>query len=254
MKVINTITPNLNNNKNTFGKTNGRYGSQQSFTGVSQAYDKFCNKFGERVCRPVFNNKFVNKIGYWMRNSENAVKHFLAVGSIITSGMYMHQTYTNKKMDKDRRMTLTANQFLTLCLSTLGAYTMDDKIKNWWKTKHEQFLRLTPEGNAVYDGMIAKNKEIELKNQSLSKDFKIPKYNIDKYISDYGKRHVVDDFTLKNLAVRSKGFNALRSILVFGFVYRFFVPLVVVKPTNLLCDKYLEHKHKKEAERLAAQK
>lgn len=253
MKIMNITTPYVNekstSQNNKFKKVAGH---QQSFTGVSQAYDKFCNKFGENICRPVFNNRVINKIGYWMRNSENAVKHFLAVGSIITSGMYMHQTYTNKKMDKDRRETLVVNQFLTLCLSTLGAYTMDDKIKARWKALHEKFLRLTPEGNAVYDGMIAKNKEIENTNRTLSDNFKIPKYNIDKYISDYGKRHVMDESTLRNLAISSKGFNALRSILVFGFVYRFFVPLVVVKPTNWLCDKYLEHKHKKEAERAAA--
>ena len=52
--------------------------------------------------------------------------------------------------------------------------------------------------------------------------------------------------TLKNLKIRSKGFSALRSILVFGFVYRFFVPLTVVKPTNIICEKYLEHKKAKQ--------
>ena len=247
------INSNKNNNYNTGYNCKNKSGKQQTFTGikVSKLYDEACNRFGVKVCKPIFNNKVINKIGYWMRNSENAVKHFLAVGSVITSGMYMRQTYTNKKMDKDRRVTLTANQFFTLCLSTLGAYTMDDSIKDWWKGLHERYMRLTANGNLLYDGMNSKNAEIAAKNQTLAKEFQIPKYNIDRYISDYGKKHIPNAKELEKIAIKSRGFNALRSILVFGFVYRFFVPLVVVKPTNLLCDKYLEHKHRKEAERAA---
>ena len=37
----------------------------------------------------------------------------------------------------------------------------------------------------------------------------------------------------------------LRTMLVFGFVYRYFVPVVVTKPANWLCEKYLSHKKAK---------
>lgn len=327
MKIVNITNPNI---ENQYSRLNNKSNSanQQSFTGVSQAYDKFCNKFGEKVCRPVFNNKVINKIGYWMRNSENAVKHFLAVGSIITSGMYMHQTYTNKKMDKDRRATLTVNQGFTLLLSTLGAYTLDGSLKSWWKKQHERYLRLNAAGNSAWDGMNEMNSDMnkqtiekvakgETKLEMTIKDDKalnklVKKFiksdvvldknskmgifaekladagikvanpedknaliqkcksiiatgsaemkekianavktenivrknfiEINDYLDKYGEQHVVDKSMLKRLKIRSKGFAALRSILVFGFVYRFFVPLAVVKPTNLLCDKYLEYK------------
>ena len=42
-----------------------------------------------------------------------------------------------------------------------------------------------------------------------------------------------------------KGMDLLRTMLVFGFVYRYFVPVVVTKPANLLCEKYLSHKKAK---------
>lgn len=47
------------------------------------------------------------------------------------------------------------------------------------------------------------------------------------------------------LSGKIKGMNALRSMIVFGFVYRFFVPVVVTKPANWICEKYLSHKQAK---------
>ena len=337
MHITPNITPKYDNSYNQKLNCNCPPKPQQSFTGLSSSYDKFCNGVGKYVCRPIFNNSAIDKIGYWLRNSENAVKHFLAVGSVITSGMYMHQTYTNQKMDKDRRQTLTANQFFTLVLSTAGAYTLDGYVKDWWKGLHEKYIRLNAAGNALWDGMNQKNEEISNKNSKINADitakvnsgelvpdlkisddkelFKLankfiksdknnmftdklkdigievdgsgdkkalikklqqtisngnseviaklkkavqsedyvrkliePKISIDDYIDKYGSEHAFDKDVLKKLQVRSKGFSALRSILVFGFVYRFFVPLAVVKPTNWICDKYLENKKAKQAE------
>lgn len=341
MNFTTNITPKFENNynRNKYSINNNYANKQQpSFTGinVSKSYDTFCEGVGKYVCRPIFNNQFIDKVGYSIRNAENAVKHFLAVGSVITSGMYMHQTYTNKKMDKERRQTLTANQFFTLVLSTAGAYTLDSSLKKWWGKQHEKYMRLSAAGNAVWDGMDKMNEEIADKNKKINIDItgkvesgelkpdlnvsdnkelnklakqfinsdkngffterlknigievadpkdtkglikklsqtistattetkeKIvkavqaedyvrkliePKIDINNYLDKFGSEHVVDKDTLKKLKIRSKGFGALRSILVFGFVYRFFVPLVVVKPTNWLCDKYLEHKKAKQA-------
>ncbi len=252
MMITAKVTPKLNTQYNNRNINSAPQNNQPAFTGfnISKSYDKFCEGVGEKFCRPVLNNRLINWLGDTIKNSENAVKHFLAVGSVITSGMYMKQTLTNDKMDKDRRQTLATNQFFTLVLSTAGAYTMDNKLKSWWKKQHEKFLRLSPEGTAVWDGMNAKNEKIKAKNKNVIKELQEPLYNIDKYIADYGEKHVVDEKALKKLAIKSKGFAALRSILVFGFVYRFFVPLVVVKPTNWICDKYLENKKAKQAQAL----
>ncbi len=237
----------LNNNYNNLNNSRQNRQKAQSFTGISSMYDRFCNQVGVHVCRPIFNNQVIGKLGYLLRNSENAIKHFLAVGSAITSGMYVKQTLSNKDMDKDRKKTLAANQTFTFVISTIMAYTLDSKIKNWWKKKHEQYLKLSPEGSAVWDGMTKKNAEIAEKNKSLPKELQRQKWSIDDYIDKFGKNHVMDEEALTKLKMRSKGFGALRSILVFGFIYRFFVPLAVVKPTNWICNWYLENKKKNAA-------
>ena len=338
MNVSYNITPKFNNQYNL--NQNKMYNTSQSFTGynVSKSYDNFCKGVGNHFCRPIFDNVIFNRLGYIIRNADNAVKHFLAVGSLITSGMYMQQTYTNKKMDKDRRMTLTVNQGFTWVLATIGAYTLDGSIRKWWDKQHKAFIRLSKAGESVWDGMEEMNENISKKNLKINSDYiekfakeeihtdlnikddkmlyklvkkfikndfkfdkntklgifaqkladigiktdnpenlkelikqckklisegntevknKIiqavktedfirkliePKISINDYIEKFGEQHIPDKKTFDKLKIRSKGFSALRSILVFGFVYRFFVPLTVVKPTNWLCEKYLEHK------------
>ena len=334
MKVSFNTSPILNNQTTNSAKNCRPQATQTSFTGLSQIYDTFCHGVGKHFCRHIFDNKFIDRIAHTIRNSENAVKHFLAVGSVITSGMYMRQTLTNKKMDKDRRQTLAMNQLFTLILSTAGAYTLDSKLKNWWNKKHEQFMKLSENGKAAWIGMQERNEKIKNENAQINKDItakvlsgeiksdlqvnsreelnKIakkfiktdsngyfaekladigiqvpdtkdwktlakrvedviaegsqsrnteilkriqaedyvrkliePTLNIDQYLERYGKNNVFTD--LEKLKIQSKGFGALRPILVFGFIYRFLVPLAVVKPTNYLCEKYLANKKAKEA-------
>ena len=332
MKITNNYSPIIINRSYNSVSSDCPRVITPEFKGVSQVYDKFCQGVGKHFCRHVFDNKLIDKIAYSIRNSENAVKHFLAVGSVITSGMYMRQTLTNDKMDKDRRVTLATNQLFTLLLSTLGAYTLDSKLKNWWSKKHEQFIKLSDSGKAAWAGMESRNEKIKTANKKINKDItekvktgeikpdlninetsELKKYvskfiksdkdgtftqkladlgiltsntkdkkslikqldqvisegnlyknnqikemvqaedyirklveptlNIDQYLERYGKNHVFND--LEKLQMRSKGFGALRSILVFGFIYRFFVPLAVVKPTNYLCEKIIEKRHQK---------
>ena len=51
----------------------------------------------------------------------------------------------------------------------------------------------------------------------------------------------------KILHSKIKGMGPLRSMIVFGFVYRFFVPVAVTKPANKLCDMYLAKKKEMQA-------
>jgi hypothetical protein len=48
------------------------------------------------------------------------------------------------------------------------------------------------------------------------------------------------------LLKKVKGMSPLRTMIVFGFVYRYFVPVAVTKPANKLCDIYLQKKHERE--------
>lgn len=72
----------------------------------------------------------------------------------------------------------------------------------------------------------------------------VSRLKLDKYIKKLSQSELIPKVSDK-LSGKIKGMNALRSMIVFGFVYRFFVPVVVTKPANWICEKYLSHKQAK---------
>ena len=68
-------------------------------------------------------------------------------------------------------------------------------------------------------------------------------------LEDYVKMHpgykALSEADAKSLISKIKGMGVLRTMIVFGFVYRYFVPVVVTKPSNWLCEKYLANKKAK---------
>lgn len=72
----------------------------------------------------------------------------------------------------------------------------------------------------------------------------VEKLKLDKYTDKLVKNGKIAELS-SELKGKIKGMGLLRTMLVFGFVYRYFVPVVVTKPANLLCEKYLSHKKAK---------
>lgn len=72
----------------------------------------------------------------------------------------------------------------------------------------------------------------------------VDKLALNKYIDKLVKANSMPKLS-SELSDKVKGMGLLRTMLVFGFVYRFFVPVVVTKPANWLCEKYLSHKQSK---------
>lgn len=54
--------------------------------------------------------------------------HLIVLGSTILSAFYVLKTVTNKKLDEARRKTLAINQGAVYALSTIMAYTFDQKL------------------------------------------------------------------------------------------------------------------------------
>ena len=241
------VTFNLYNSY-TNSKTNQCRPRPQSFTGK---YDNFCHWVGENVSRRVFDNALIDGIADKVKGKDNAIKFFLIGGSALTSGVYMQQTLTNKKMDKDRKKTLAVNQFLTFLLSTAGALLLDKHLKTWWDKKKDQFFDLkVPNAEDIRNHMKLLNDKIKLKNENLADADKEPLYKLGDYLDKFGKKHFLTEDDYKKFMTKYKGFGELRSIIVFALVYRFLVPLIVTKPANILCDKYLAYKKSKDAEKL----
>lgn len=72
----------------------------------------------------------------------------------------------------------------------------------------------------------------------------VEKLKLDKYTDKLVKNGKITELS-SELKGKIKGMGLLRTMLVFGFVYRYFVPVVVTKPANWLCEKYLSHKQAK---------
>lgn len=201
-------------------------------------YNAFTDFIAEHFTKPVFDNKYVDKFADKVKSSENLFKHFMAVGSLITSGMYMQKTLANKDLDKDRKRTLAVNQGLTFVVSTAGAYFLDSKLNNWWdkvtvkyagaKFKDENFAKVFIEQNN--------------KNKKAGAALLKGKDYIDKNI----KKYFVDEKDIKNFKSQIKGMGVLKSMLVFALVYRYIVPVAVTPIANKIGDKLVAKKTAKE--------
>lgn len=204
------------------------------FEPFTKRYDKFTDSIAKNVTSKFVESKPIMFLAERFKNSKNLFQHTLTVGSLITSGLYMQRTYTNKKLDKDRRNTLVVNQGLTWGVSTAGAYMLDKYLKNWWDNVTARFA-----GHLLDDATFAQsykqNKET-LKAQ-------------EKGLNDFIKQQQIFKDMLKEdrdiLMKKVKGMGPLRTMIVFGFVYRFFVPVAVTKPANKLCEMYLANKNAK---------
>jgi len=217
-------------------------GTQKSslFKPLEDGYDKFTSGIAKHFTSKLVESKPLLYLAERFKDSKNLFQHTLTIGSVITSGLYMQRTYTNKDLDKDRRNTLVVNQGLTLIASTAGAYLLDKYLKGWWENVTARFA-----GHLVGDKDFAKN--FENKQKSLKTELKVK--DLIKENESYIRIKKGNIKDAERIMRQLNGMGLLRAMIVFGFVYRYFVPVVVTKPANKLCEMYLKHKKAKEAQK-----
>lgn len=222
--------------------------SSSFFAPLNKAYDGFTDKIAEHVTSRFVNLKPLNWLADKFKNTNNLFQHCLTVGSVVTSGLYMQRTLVNKDLDKDRRNTLAVNQGLTLVASTAGAYALDKYIKGWWDNVTAKFAgHLLNDGDFYTkfkqdkDAIVAENKRLKDTKAELKS---LPK--VDKLVKNHSYYKSLTEKNADILMKKIKGMSPLRTMIVFGFVYRYFVPVAVTKPANKLCDMYLKNKKAKE--------
>jgi len=185
-------------------------GDKPSSSIIKKNWDKLMEKIGkflgELYGKPLIESERLHKASSWMsRLPGNVTQHMTAFGSLITSGVYMQQTVTNKDLDPDRRRTLAINQGLCFAVPTLMAYIVDKRINKWVKKNEYRYSDLT--------------------QHKLSMD----KLNgVDKEIVDN---------EMKTLSKKLKGFRTLASITVFALIYRYFTPVIMTPIANVFGDK-----------------
>lgn len=96
-------------------------------------------KIAEKVIAPLMNTKAVDKLTDKIGKSEKMTDHMSAAGSFVTTAAYAGTTLNNKNMEKKPARTLALNQFLVTALSTIGTYTINDRIANFTKKMSYKF-------------------------------------------------------------------------------------------------------------------
>ena len=267
-----TITPSILNKKyNTYKQNNVAFkanptqtaeqmlkevGIKESglFSPFNKKYEQFTDWLADKATSHIVNWKPLNGLANKLRNTDNLFQYCLTLGSVITSGLYMQRTLTNKELDKDRKQTLAVNQGLTLIVSTIGAYALDGYMKNWWENVTARFAGHLLDDKDFYKKFLEQKTEILKANKKLlaeAKDGIKPELKSIPKITKLMEKHhnylskLPEEQNIMHCKV--KGMSPLRSMIVFGFVYRFFVPVAVTKPANKLCEIYLENKKAKNA-------
>ena len=226
------------------------------FKPITDAYEKMTDSIADKFTSKFVDSKPLNWLADKLKNSNNLFQHCLTIGSVITSGLYMQRTLTNKELDKDRKNTLAVNQGLTFAVSTVGAYALDKYVKGWWDNVTARFAGHLLGDNKFYSDYLANKAAVIKENKqflaaSTGSNIKPELKEMPSVIKSIENNsfyksllsNAGDD--AKTLMTKVKGMSPLRTMIVFGFVYRYFVPVVVTKPANILCEKYLAHKKAK---------
>ena len=226
------------------------------FKPITDAYEKMTDSIADKFTSKFVDSKPLDWLADKLKNSNNLFQHCLTIGSVITSGLYMQRTLTNKELDKDRKNTLAVNQGLTFAVSTVGAYALDKYVKGWWDNVTARFAGHLLGDNKFYSDYLAnkaavikENKELlaASKGSNIKPELKEMPSVIKSIENNSFYKSLLSNAgdDAKTLMTKVKGMSPLRTMIVFGFVYRYFVPVVVTKPANILCEKYLAHKKAK---------
>ena len=191
-----------------------------SFKGKAPKNKGFFDKIGDFISekmaklygKPLIESKRMAKTSDWLGNwSDKVTQHMTTLGSLITSGVYVQRTLSNKDMDPERKKTLAINQALCFFVPTAAAYYVDSKLNNWVKNKGYRFTGLQKQ-------MIAKAKSEG---------------------KDVGEMKAA-------LGNKIKGVRILASLATFTLIYRYLTPVLITPVANWIGDKLNERSKAKE--------
>ena len=240
--------------------------SSKASSVISNKYDNFTEWIANNYYKKFYNSKFAKSFIEHTKGKawNNMTTHMSALGSTLISGMYVVKTLENDKLAQEKRKTLAINDVLTWGISTLGAYFLDAKLADRWENVTTRFT-----ANYLLDNQKAKRvstlgdwnpKDIrfmmgnwsELVNARIDKineKIKSPEYKGGRKLIQKVEKQAytsVRDFNLdvlknRKLTTLIDGMGVLKSLFVFGMVYRYVVPVLVMKPANWI-GQYIHNK------------
>lgn len=246
MITLNTSIPNTNYRypKNSNPSFSGSMPQKSAFLNpFKSGFNKLTEGIAKHYYGPLISSKIANKL-FHSNNIGRIVDHMQAIGSYVISGMYMLQTIRNKDMDEDRRRTLAINQGLTLVASTAIAYFVSEKLVEPWN-KHVSMKYAADKRGITVEQL---GKELE-KHRAKIKKIYTEKHPEDVELKKFKKpnliHYVEEGLKNENLAGKLRGLDVLKSLIIFGSVYRFFGP-VAVTPVATWLGNMLTGANKKE--------
>ena len=216
--------------------------NQVAFKGVaSRAYNGITEVLAKGLGKLVNTNFTKNTVNFLSGKSEGKVagaisrfinvkekwfQHAIAMESVYLTSFYMYNTHKSKSIPEDQKRPMMVNQALVTTLCTALGYTIDSKIsKVFNKVKH-----IFTVANVV---KIAKKMKPEVKAALAA-------------AKSEGERKAAITKPLKFSNAIANGIPKLKSVLVFGFIYRYFSPVFITPIANRVSELF-ENKEEKRA-------
>ena len=201
-----------NNNISSAKKQNPNFRAAAPAKNFGDKIGEFCAKY---YAKPLYNKMWLQRFSEQVAKVPGSyTEHMSALGSAITSSVYMKRTLDNKDLDNDKKKTLAVNQGLCFVIPTILSYWVNGKLLGFNKKQEYKYAGIQEAKKA--NGLIPpeKLKEFEAK-----------------------------------LGDRLKGFKTLSSLLTFTLIYRYASPVIITPLANKVGAKL--NSNKKEAKKTA---
>lgn len=180
---------------------------------IGDVYAKF---YGDSM---MYGKDWLQKLSAWAISKDKDGKmteHMSTLGSFITSGVYMQQTLTNDKLDKQKRTTLAINQGLCFVIPTILAYRINSMLGGYKKKVEHDF-------SGAMRGLVQKGEVSDAEYQKF----------------------------VEKLPRRLKSVNTLAALLTFTLTYRYATPVLITPFANMLGSWWNSRREKKETPKVA---
>ncbi len=260
------------------------------FDPFANSNNKTVNWVTDKIARaysPVLRSKSVEKFVTKYEKS-NIAAHLSAIIATTISALYITKTLGNKKLDTEKRRTLAINQALVAVTSLAGSYGLEKLVAkpiDGYTNKQGQhvdgFVDRFRKANIEYINNLedAELERLRLKNIKLE-EVNFEKINLEellknKNVSDSQIESLKETPILKEIqkflspaelisAERAKrvnkiidkwvdGIRVAKTLIIFGFIFRFFAPVVVTPVANAIGSKINSKKQPKAAEQKPAE-
>ena len=172
-------------------------------------------------------SKILRGLGKALNIKQKWFQHAIACEAIYLTSFYMYNTKKSKNSPEDQKRPMMVNQALVSTLCTTLGYVVDSKISK------------------AFNGM--KNAFLLTNAKSIAENMKgTVKEAVKLAGSDKGAIDAAYKLPLKRLNGIASGISKLKSVLVFGFIYRYFSPVFITPIANRVSE-YMDTRSNKSA-------